>query len=63
MALTEFRWILLALGLLLIVGIWWWGSRRSAQAPGNPELRESTATTFKEPEFAPEPRERTAPGF
>jgi cell division protein ZipA len=44
--LAEFRWILLGLGLLLIAGIWWWGGRRSAQAPGNAELRESTA---KEP--------------
>jgi cell division protein ZipA len=41
--LAEFRWILLGLGLLLIAGIWWWGGRRSAQAPGNAELRETTA--------------------
>jgi len=41
--LAEFRWILLGLGLLLIAGIWWWGSRRSSQAPGNAELRETTA--------------------
>jgi cell division protein ZipA len=33
---------------LLLAGIWWWGSRRSAQAPGNAELREITP--------APEPR-------
>jgi cell division protein ZipA len=38
--LTEFRWILLGLGLLLIAGIWWWGARHSRQAPGNAELRE-----------------------
>ncbi len=44
--MAEFRWILLGLGLLLIAGIWWWGSRRSSQAPGNAELRETTA---KEP--------------
>ncbi len=44
--MAEFRWILLGLGLLLIAGIWWWGGRRSAQAPGNAELRETTA---KEP--------------
>jgi len=44
--LAEFRWILLGMGLLLIAGIWWWGGRRSAQAPGNAELRE---TTGKEP--------------
>jgi cell division protein ZipA len=41
--LAEFRWILLGLGLLLIAGIWWWGGRRSAQAPGNAELRETTS--------------------
>ena len=44
--MPEFRWILLGLGLLLIVGIWWWGARRSAQAPGDAELRE---TTVKDP--------------
>jgi cell division protein ZipA len=45
---AELRWILLGLSLLLLAGIWWWGSRRSAQAPGNAELREITP--------APEPR-------
>ena len=39
---SELRWILAALGVLFIMGIWWWGSRRSRQAPGNAELREST---------------------
>lgn len=66
--MAELRWILLALGLVLFAGIWWWGSRRSAQAPGNAELRETTATAFKEPDFppepfVPEPRERSMPGF
>ena len=32
-----------SVGLLLIAGIWWWSGRRSAQARGNAELRESTA--------------------
>ena len=41
--MAEFRWILLGLGLLLIAGIWWWGARRSTQAPGNAALRETTA--------------------
>jgi cell division protein ZipA len=36
----EFRWILLGLGLLLLGGIWWWGSRRPTQARGHSELRE-----------------------
>jgi hypothetical protein len=42
---AELRWILLGLSLPLLAGIWWWTVRRSAQAPGNSELRESTATT------------------
>jgi cell division protein ZipA len=37
---AELRWILLGIGLLLLAGIWWWTTRRSGQAPGNPELRE-----------------------
>ena len=40
---AELRWILAGLGVLLIAGIWWWGARRSRQAPGNAELRETTA--------------------
>jgi cell division protein ZipA len=46
--LPEIRWILLGFGLLLLSGIWWWGTRRSSQAPGNAELRESS---LKEPEL------------
>jgi len=42
---AELRWILLGLSLLLLGGIWWWGARRSAQAPGNPELRELTPSS------------------
>jgi cell division protein ZipA len=41
--LPEFRWILLGLGLVLIGGIWWWGARRSAQAFGDSQLRETQA--------------------
>ena len=37
---AELRWILLALSLVLLAGIYWWGRRRSLQAPGNPVLRE-----------------------
>ncbi len=49
--MAQFRWILLGLGLLLIAGIWWRGSRRSVQAPGNAELRETTSreTRAEEP--------------
>jgi len=39
---AELRSILLALSLVLLAGIWWWGRRRSLQAPGNPALREIT---------------------
>jgi cell division protein ZipA len=61
--LAEFRWILLGLGLLLIVGIWWWGARRSRQAPGNAELRESTAASAGAPPqaFARSAREAASP--
>jgi cell division protein ZipA len=41
--LVELRWILLAIGLTAIGLIWWWSARKSAQAPGNAELRESTS--------------------
>jgi cell division protein ZipA len=37
---AELRSILLVLSLVLLAGIWWWGRRRSLQAPGNPALRE-----------------------
>jgi len=39
----ELRWILLGLGILAIGAIWWWTARRPRQAPGNAELRESSA--------------------
>jgi cell division protein ZipA len=39
---AELRWILLALSLVLLAGIWWWGKRRSSQAPGDAQLREIT---------------------
>ena len=41
--MPEFRWILLGLGMVLLGGIWWWGSRRPSQARGFSELRESEA--------------------
>jgi cell division protein ZipA len=40
---AELRWILLGLSALLLVGIWWWGARRSRQAPGDAQLRETSA--------------------
>jgi FtsZ-interacting cell division protein ZipA len=38
-----------------MLGIWWWGTRRSAQAPGKSELRETTA--IKEPQLSEPKRE------
>jgi cell division protein ZipA len=40
---AELRWILLGLSLPLLAFIWWWTARRSGQARGNAQLRESTA--------------------
>jgi cell division protein ZipA len=42
---AELRWILLALSLVLLAGIWWWGRRRSSQAPGDALLREITPSS------------------
>jgi cell division protein ZipA len=67
---AELRWILFALSMVLLVGIWWWGRRRSSQAPGNAALREMTPTieplrheaapgdTQASPSPAPEPTSR-----
>jgi cell division protein ZipA len=41
---SELRWILLALSLVFLAGVWWWGRRHSTQAPGNAALREITPT-------------------
>jgi cell division protein ZipA len=54
---AELRWILLALSLVLLAGIWWWGRQRSSQAPGDSQLREITPTV--EPQ-RPEPAVREA---
>jgi cell division protein ZipA len=45
----ELRVILAALSGLLLAGIWWWGARRSRQAAGNAELRESTMNSSTAP--------------
>ena len=47
---AELRWILLALSVPLLAGIWWWTARRSGRIPGNAELRESMG---KSPETLP----------
>jgi len=46
---TELRIILAVLSGLLLAGIWWWGARRSRQAAGNAELRESTTSSSTAP--------------
>jgi len=46
---AELRYILAALSVLLLAGIWWWGARRSRQAAGNAELRESTVSASTAP--------------
>jgi cell division protein ZipA len=68
---AELRWILLGLSLPLLVGIWWWTARRSRQAPGNPELRETTppldprCTDSNDDDMRPhpEPRDWGVPPF
>jgi cell division protein ZipA len=45
---SELRLILLCLSVPLLAAIWWWSARRSSQARGNAELRESSVP--------PEPR-------
>jgi cell division protein ZipA len=58
--LAELRWILLGLGVVAIAAIWWWSTRRSGQAPGNSELRESTVMPIQSLTPAAEGRERAA---
>jgi cell division protein ZipA len=67
---AELRWILLALSLVFLAGVWWWGRRHSTQAPGNAALREITpavepmrhdppaAEGVSEVEAAPDPQAR-----
>jgi cell division protein ZipA len=62
--LAELRWILAGVGVVAIAAIWWWSSRRSGQAPGQAELRESSVVPLQSVAAAEvrdtpsEPRER-----
>jgi len=68
---AELRWILLALSLPLLAGIWWWTARRAGQTPGNAELRESmppfdpryadSGDDAMRPEPEPEPEPESEP--
>jgi cell division protein ZipA len=68
---SELRLILLCLSVPLLAGIWWWTARRSSQARGNAELRESSVPL--EPRYTeandegmraqPTPREWGVPPF
>jgi cell division protein ZipA len=57
---AELRWILFGLSVVLLAGIYWWGVRRSAQAPGNAVLREMKPPDVKRAEILAEsvPAER-----
>jgi cell division protein ZipA len=59
--LAELRWILLGLGTLAIGAIWWWSARRSVQAPGNAQLRESTVGLVATPTPLQAPASAEAP--
>ena len=39
--MAELRWVLLGLGIVLLGGIWWRGTRRPGQARADADLRES----------------------
>ena len=52
---AELRLILMALSLVLLAGIWWWGARKSAQAPGKSELREPSISELPRRESLIEP--------
>jgi cell division protein ZipA len=56
--LAQLRWILAGLGAVAIAAIWWWSTRRSGQAPGNSELRESTVVPLQSLAPAAEGSER-----
>ena len=68
---AELRWILLALCVPLLAAIWWWTARRSGQAAGNAELRESTPpldsrytdSNDEDMRAQPKPREWGVPPF
>jgi len=57
---ADLRWILFALSLVLLAGIWWWGRRRSSQAPGDAQLREITPAREMTPTVEPQRPEAAA---
>lgn len=53
--MPELRWILLGAGIALILGLWWWETRRPQEsksaASGTPEGEAEGAEEFTEPDF------------
>ncbi|HEU0225932.1 MAG TPA: cell division protein ZipA C-terminal FtsZ-binding domain-containing protein [Steroidobacteraceae bacterium] len=49
--MPELRWILLTAGVALILGLWWWETRKSRAkaAPAEPRTRERTEPTVDNP--------------
>lgn len=52
--MPELRWILLGAGIALILGLWWWETRRprasKPSAPGAPDVEAESAEEFAEPD-------------
>jgi len=51
--LTEFRWILLGIGLLMMAAIWWWMTRRSGQARGKADIAAPPVASGRNPGTTP----------
>ncbi|HKE44640.1 MAG TPA: cell division protein ZipA C-terminal FtsZ-binding domain-containing protein [Steroidobacteraceae bacterium] len=57
--MPELRWILLGLGVLFWIGLWWWETRRQHQASGSEHRR--LPDRLVEPTFAPPPEPMPEP--
>jgi cell division protein ZipA len=62
------RWILLGIGVALIVGLWWWETRkaraRATAVPPESAVAERDAVSVVEPDFAPpEPADDELPAY
>lgn len=66
--MPELRWILLGAGIALIVGLWWWETRRpavgeSARGGDPPEVDEDIDAPGEAPEAEPEAEPHASPAF